>query len=239
MSTSTQAARDFLGKLLSKAVQTEELAAAHYRRIASIAPDEALERRALQDARTEARHAEALRRAALRDGIVLRETQGWDEDFDGVRAAFDRCATRGDVVACLFVQDVFLEVISITFYEILAQTAWRVGADAIAAVVEKAIIPDERLHLAHGLRDIRERVPEPGPRAEAFRQAAAEIVPAMRVFGDMTATQPCARTCRTCSDHCLKVDACCGEVSLEGTWQRVLDGVTQAVQAMGIGLAAA
>jgi hypothetical protein len=239
MTTSTEAARELLSKLLSKAIQTEELAAAHYRRIAALATDQALERRAIQDARTEARHAEALRRAALRDGILVRETQGWDEDLDGVRAAFERCASRQDLVSCLFVQDVFLEVVSITFYEVLARTAFRVGAHALATVVEKGIIPDERLHLAHGLKDIRERVPEAAARADAFRRAAAEIVPAMRVFGDTAATQPCARTCRTCGDHCLRVDACCGEVSLEGSWQRILDGITTAIQSVGIGQVAA
>jgi hypothetical protein len=235
MSTSTHAARDFVRKLVSKAIQTEELAAAHYRRLAVIATEPGLERRAIQDARTEARHAEGLRRAADRDGIEIREAQGWDDDFEGVRAAFETCAARGDVIACLFIQDVFLEVVAIAYYDVLARTAFRLRSFSLASLIDESILPDERLHLANGLRDIRALVPEARARAEAFRRGAAEILPALRVFGDRSSTQPCARTCRTCSDHCLKVDASCGEVSLEGSWTRILDGITEAVCSAGIG----
>jgi hypothetical protein len=239
MTTSTEAARAFVCKMVAKAIQSEELAAAHYRRLASIAPDDALERRAAGDARDEIRHADALRRAARVDSLELNDLPGWDADLDGIRAAFEACAARGDITACLFIQDVFLEVVAIAYYDILARTAVRIGALSIASLVEKAIIPEERLHIAHGLRDIARRLPEPADRAEAFRRAAAEILPALRVFSALPATQPCAKTCRTCSDHCLKVDACCGEVSLEGIWQRILDGIMDAAQSVGVGRAAA
>jgi hypothetical protein len=235
MTTSTESAQVFLSKLVSKAIQSEELAAAHYRRLACIAPDDGLEQRAIADAGDEVRHAEALRGAADSDGIELPSVCGWDPDFEGARAAFEACAARGDVAACLFVQDVFLEAAAIVFYDVLAQTARRVGALALAALVEKGIVPDERLHLAHGLRDVVRRIPAPA-RAEAFGRAATAILPVMRVFADRPAAQPCAVTCRTCADHCLKVDACCGEVSLEGLWGRIMTEITTAVGRIGVGV---
>jgi hypothetical protein len=224
--------------MVSKAIQSEELAAAHYRRLAVIAPDDAFERRTAKDARDEIRHADALRRAARLDGLEINEP-GWDPDLNGVRAAFEACAIRGDITACLFIQDVFLEVVAIAYYDILARTAARVGALSLAALIEKSILPDERLHIANGLRDIARREADPAERAEAFRRAASQILPAMRAFSALPATQPCARTCRTCSDHCLKVDACCGEVSFDGTWKCILDGITDAALRVGVGRAAA
>jgi hypothetical protein len=235
MTTSTESAQVFLSKLVSKAIQSEELAAAHYGRLAGIAPDEALEQRAIADARDEVRHAEALRRAALGDGIELPELSGWDSDFQEARAAFEACAVRGDFAACLFVQDVFLEAVAIVFYEVLAETARQVGAFALASLVDKGVVPDERLHMAHGLRDIVRRIPSTA-RAEAFGRAATAILPAMRVFADRPSAQPCAVTCRTCADHCLKVDACCGEVSLEGMWGRIMTEITTAVARVGVGV---
>jgi rubrerythrin len=239
MTTSTEAAQAFVCKMVSKAIQSEELAAAHYRRLAVIAPDDAFERRTTKDAREEIRHADALRRAAHLDGLEIKEVPGWDPDLDGVRAAFEACASRGDITACLFIQDVFLEEVAIAYYDILARTAARVGALSLASLIEKSIIPDERLHIAHGLRDIARRVEEPAERAEAFRRAAREILPAMRAISALPATQPCITTCRTCSDHCLKVDACCGEVSFDGTWKRILDGITDAALRVGVGRVAA
>jgi hypothetical protein len=212
----------------------------NYRRLSALVPDESLECRAVQDARFAARYVDALRSAARDDGVEVRpRDDGWDGGFDGVRDAFERCAARGDVVACLFIQDVFLEEVAIALYEVLAASAARIGAASLAGVIEKAIIPGERVRMARGLKEVCKRVPEPAGRTEAFRRAAAEIVPALRVFSDVPASQPCARTCRTCGDHCLKVDACCGEVSLDGCWSRILAGITTAVQSVGIGRVAA
>jgi hypothetical protein len=235
MTVPTESARTFVSKVVVKAIQSEEIAAAHYRRLATIAPDESLSRRALADARDESRHAEALRKAARRDGFVLAEPARWDDDFGGVCAAYERCALRGDVAACLFIQDVLLEIVAIAHYQVLEQTATRIGALALAALVGKAIVPDERLHLAHGLKDIANRVPDRAARAGAFQRAATEIVPALTVFSDLAADEPCASTCGTCSDRCLKLDACCGGVSLGPAWKQIVSGIAEAAQRVGIG----
>jgi rubrerythrin len=235
MQASTESAWTFVTKAVVKAIQSEEIAAAHYLRLAAIAPDESLACRAVADARDEERHAEALRKAARRDGIVLREPERWDDDSRGLRVAYETCAQRGDVAACMFIQDVLLEIVAITHYEILAQTATRIGALSVAALVSKAIVPDERLHLAHGLQDIARRIPGRAARAQAFHRAAAEVVPALRVFSDLPADEPCAVTCGTCEGRCLKLDACCGGVSLGAAWGQIVTGIADATRRAGIG----
>jgi rubrerythrin len=228
-----EAARRFVEKAVRKAIESELLAAAHYRRIAEIAPDRAFARRALADAAEEARHAHALGRAARRDGVDISAHDGWYDDLDGVHAAFDACARSGDAVACLFVQDVFLEVVAITLYETLASAAARTRAHAIEALVAKVILPDERRHLAEGIRDIARIAPDRERRAAAFQRASAEILPAMLPFASDEGV-PCARTCVACSDRCLKLDAGCGGVSLAGGWSRMARAIEDATRRLGI-----
>jgi hypothetical protein len=104
-----------------------------------------------------------------------------------------------------------------------------IRADAIAALVEKVILPDERLHLAEGLRDIARVAPSRAERAAAFERASSAIMPAMLPFTS-DADVPCATTCNACGDRCLKIDACCGGVSLAGGWERMTTSIEAAVR---------
>jgi hypothetical protein len=223
----------FLGKAIAKAIESEELAALHYRRLAEIVARPELARRLLGDAAEEGRHASALGRAAARDGITVSGARGWGTDLDPVHRAFESCAQRGDVEACLILQDVVLEAVSIELYEVLVQAASRAGALATAALVDKAILPDERRHFAAGLRAIERALPSGSERAAAFERASRAILPALRAFAEPPAEAPCARTCDACSDRCLKLDACDAGVSLAGGWERVLATLREAARRSG------
>jgi rubrerythrin len=234
MGNKAQATRAFVSKAVSKAVESEELAAAHYGRLAEIAPDAAFERRVLEDAEEESLHAGALRRAAGRDGIELRVSWPWGGDLEGVHDAFEHCARRRDLAACLFIQDVFLEIVSISLYEVLAKSAFEAGARAVPAIVEKMILPDERMHLATGLRAIVNLAPDEADRANAFGRAASVVLPAICVFAGPPLDAPCSRTCGACRDRCLKLDACEGEVPWAGGFRRVLDETARAARRVGV-----
>jgi hypothetical protein len=228
------AAKKFVIKAIGKAIDSEQLAVAHYRRLSEIVPTPGCAKRFLSAAAEEARHATALRRAAARDGVRVGAGESWDRDLDGVHAAFESCARGRDAAACIFIQDVFLEVIAIELYDVLRRAASSTGTLAIASLVEKAILPDERLHLVEGLREIARVAPRQSERTAAFQRAAAAVFPAMHAFTDLPVNVPCARTCSSCQDRCLKLDACAGDIPLAGGWDRVLAAIEQAARRVGI-----
>jgi hypothetical protein len=228
------AARQFVGKMVAKAIQSEDLAAGHYRRLSGLTVDADMRARLTRDADQEARHAVALKKSARRDGLSIRESETFDFDFQGVRDVFESCARRGDVEACVFMQDVFLEIVSIEFYGLITRSALRVGALSVAALVEKTIVPDERLHLAAGLREITRLAPDRAQRGAAFRRATAEMLPAMLVVADPATARACARTCNTCGDHCLKIDAEGASIPRAGLWKRMVEGIEDAARQIGV-----
>jgi hypothetical protein len=234
MSSDNTALAAFVRKAVVKAIETEKLAALHYRRLAEIAPDLAFAERVLDDAADESRHADALRRAAHRQGIAIEEPPVLDADLEGVRIAFEACARERDIGACLWIQDVFLEIVSIHLYAILARAAVRAGASAIEVLVDKSIVPDERLHLAHGLRDIARRFPRVGDRAAALQRAATVLLPALFAYSERPPDEPCSRTCGTCGDRCMKLDACESAVTFGFDWYT---DVEEAAQRVGVSVA--
>jgi rubrerythrin len=227
-------ARRFLGKAVSKAIESELLAVSHYRRLAEIAPSAELRARVLADGIEEARHAVGLERAASRDGLALASPTTWGSDLDAIHAAFERCARDGDVAACLFMQDVMLEAAAIGIYETLARSATAAEAFAVAVLIDKVIVPAERLHLADGLRAICTFAPERAERQRAFERAASLLVPAMRVFAEPPSDVGCARTCTSCRDRCLKLDACDAGESIGGSWEAYRETIAKAASSVGV-----
>lgn len=234
VTTRNEAARAFLGKAVSKAIETELLAVAHYRRLAAIAPNEALRKRALGDALEEASHAHALARAVRREGIDHVVPAAWGPELDGLHAAFEACASSGDVAACLVVQDLLLEAAAINLYEALARTAAGADAFALAALLDKVIVPDERMHLADGLRDICRLTPTVAMRQAAFDRATALLVPAMRGFADPARETGCAEACGSCRNRCLKLDACDAGETVGSGWGTYLLTIAAAARSIGL-----
>jgi hypothetical protein len=227
------ARRAFIRKVTAKAIQSEVLAAEHYRALATIVPDVTYAERLVRDAATETRHALALLRAGEREGLDVPKLEGWDEDMSRVRQAFASCVEERDFAACMFIQDVFLENVTIAVYETLAQAAQEAGARSLAVLVEKSIVPDERIHLWSGLREITRYIPAPVGRLDAFRRAATAILPSFLAIVDPPASEPCSVLCRTCGDACLKSDAAAASISF-GTFRRVASQIDQATRKIGI-----
>jgi len=223
----------FLAKLLAKAVQSELVAAEHYRHLATLVEEPARARRFLLDAEEEEQHAKALVRAARRDACAIPAVTT-DSDFDGVRAAFASAADDKDLTACLFIQDVFLELVAIALYELLITTSKQRGAFAVAALIEKKIVPDERRNLAAGLRELVRMLPNRAERTAAFRRAASALAPAMLVFAAVPADASCSKTCATCAGQCLKLDAKRGGLDLAGGWARLVAQIEGAARRIGV-----
>jgi hypothetical protein len=223
-----------LSKMTAKAIQSEELAADHYRSLALIARSDLAAKRFLGDANEEARHAIALRNAAARDALVLPATQGWREDLATVHSAFEASLSREDLAACLFIQDVFLECVSITLYETIARVAADASALTLCALIEKRIIPDERLHLASGLREIARTLPNVADRIEAFRRASVAMLPALLTYADSAPEASCSSVCGSCQDRCLKLDATASNVTFRGDWDRIVAQIDEATRKVGI-----
>jgi hypothetical protein len=152
-----------------------------------------------------------------------------DPDLAGVRVAFEACVGERDIGACLWVQDVFLEVVSIHLYAILSRASARAGVSALEVLVEKSIVPDERLHLAHGLRDLVRRFPRVEDRAASLQRAAAALLPALFAYSERPPDEPCSRTCGTCGDRCMKLDACEGGVKFGFDWYTDVEAAAQRV----------
>jgi 1,2-phenylacetyl-CoA epoxidase catalytic subunit len=232
--TKEHAVRQYLGKAVSKAIETELLAVAHYRRLSDIAPSITLRTRALADAQEEARHAHGLARAAQRDALEHVEPTTWGPELEGLHAAFEACASDGDIAACLFVQDVLLEAAAINLYEALARTAARADAFALAALLDKVIVPDERMHLADGLREICRLAPDGATRRAAFERATMRLFPAMRLFADPPREAGCSETCGSCRDRCLKLDACAADEPVGTGWDTYVQTITAAARSIGL-----
>ncbi len=115
----------------------------------------------------------------------------------------------------------------------MTNAALRIGAHGLAALVSKALLPDERAHLAEGLRDVVRTAPERAAREAAFQRALADVLPPMLPFTS-DADVPCARACDACSGRCLELDACAGDVSLAGGWSRMSVAIEDAARRVGV-----
>lgn len=109
---------------------------------------------AVNQAKEEAKHILLLEKLAQRVGFPIDETMLQD-DWPKVRATFHEAASKGDLAACLIIQDLMVESLAIGLYSTFADDSNKdVETQRVAAVLLK----DEVEHLDIGLRRIRELI---------------------------------------------------------------------------------
>jgi fatty aldehyde decarbonylase len=182
--------------IFAQAVTGELIGAMNYRTLAELCDDAADKAEASEHAAGEAAHAQRFRRLGQTIGLDVRS----DVDapyWSRIRAAFVRCAERGDRTGCFVIQEVMLESFAVAGYSRIA----RIAPPAIAATFA-AIADEEREHIEHSvalLRGIRDRDPD------AFDKAVETLhVEVMTTLAEMVAREDPKGHCGLCSGTCVK-----------------------------------
>ncbi len=189
--------------IVSQAVTGESVGIEHYAKMIALCPGLPERLALLEDAWRERHHLVAVQEAALDMGLIVEDGRD-DPYWSRIRAAFDECAARGDLVACRMVQDVVLECFAVTLYRCLVG---RVDA-ALSARFER-IADDEEQHLRHGLEEARRAFESDPEGAFARVEFANERV--ARVLAEWIRPEDCRPVCGVCG----KVGGGCAKPDLE------------------------
>lgn len=182
--------------ILAQAVTGELIGAMNYRTLAEICDLASEKAEASEHAEREAAHAQMFRRLGESIGTDVRS----DVDapyWSRIRAAFVRCAARGDRTGCFVIQEVMLESFAVASYDRIA----RIAPPAIAATFA-AIAAEEREHVEHAvalLRGIRDRD------TDAFDATVKTLhAEVMTTLAEMVAREDPKGHCGLCSGTCVK-----------------------------------
>lgn len=182
--------------VLSYAITGELVGMANYAAMVRLYEDPAEQMDAVRHAASELGHAEAFRRAAHTTGyapIVNLEAQGWRD----VRRAFRSYADRGDLVACLVIQEVMLESFAIALYQAVAE-----AADPELAVVFRAVGDEEAGHVEHAVQELRQAL---AADREGFETKVEQLNhEVMYHLAHMVAARDDTGPCGLCQGSCLK-----------------------------------
>ena len=147
---------DLLSFIISNAVAGEIMAIQNYSDMVALMPDVPSKIEAIDQANEETKHIQML--AALgrsRDfGVEKRIVEPpWNE----IRRQFRRAIDKGDLAACLIIQDLMTETMAILLYTTLSREA---ETDQRTAKVAETILADELDHLQIGIRRIQAMLEE-------------------------------------------------------------------------------
>jgi fatty aldehyde decarbonylase len=198
----TQASRARIQRIIaSQAITGESVGIDHYARMIPLARSQADRLSFLEDAWRERQHLLAVQDIAAKAGWSIEDGRD-DPYWSRVRAAFEECAARGDLLGCRVVQDVVLECFAVSLYRLLAP-----HVDPPLSARFELIADDEATHLAQGLEHLGRAVREEPERAEASVEFANERV--ARVLAEWLGPSSCAPVCGICGKvggGCLKPD---------------------------------
>lgn len=189
--------------IVSQAVTGESVGIEHYAKMIALCPGLPERLALLEDAWRERHHLVAVQDAAREMGLTIEDGRD-DPYWSRIRAAFDECAARGDLIACHMVQDVVLECFAVTLYRCLVG---RVDP-ALAGRFER-IAADEEQHLRHGLDEARRAFDSDPEGTFARMEFANERV--ARVLAEWIRPEDCQPVCGVCG----KVGGGCAKPDLE------------------------
>lgn len=182
--------------IYSYAITGELIGMANYAAMTPLGRDPAEQIEFVRHADAERRHAETFRKAAHRDGhfpIVNLDAQGWRE----VRRVFAQEVGRGDLTACLIIQEVMLESFAVALYRAVAEVA-----EPDMAGVFRAIGDEEVRHVEHAVQELTPlRDADPDGFDAAVERLNDEV---MRYLAHMVAARDDTGPCGLCQGHCLK-----------------------------------
>lgn len=218
-----------LSYVLSNAAAGEIMAVDNYSDMVSLfdSVDEKLE--AVTQAREEGRHIRQLASLGTRIGFDVQQ-RIIEPEWKAVRAAFRDAVSRGDLAACLVIQDVMVESMAIVTYRSLSG-ADGIKTDEATARTAGAILMDELEHLEIGiarLQRIRGNDPESVDRAVAW--AHPLVMPQLMSL----ATTSCESLCDVLSVDCASLDPTTIGVDLDLVRSRAATQYADALDRIGV-----
>jgi fatty aldehyde decarbonylase len=187
-------------------------------------PDEQIE--FVRHADSERRHAEAFRKAAHSSDhwpIVNLEAQGWRD----VRRVFAKEVARGDLTACLLIQELMLESFAVALYEAVAEVA-----DPEMAGIFHAVAQDEASHVDHAVQELRPlREVDPDQFDQKVERLNDEV---MRHLAHMVAARDDTGPCGLCQGHCLKEAVTTVGLSRQELRGRAINQYLRTLDAIGV-----
>jgi SAM-dependent methyltransferase/rubrerythrin len=189
-----------LSYVLSNAVAGEIMAVDNYSDMVALFDDIDEKLEAVTQAREEGRHIRQLASLGTRVGFDVQQ-RIIEPEWKAVRAAFRDAVARGDLAACLVIQDVMVESMAIVTYRSLS------GADGIetddaTARTTAAILQDELEHLEIGITRLqRIRAQDPASVDRAVAWAHPLVMP-----------QLMSLTSTSCETLCDVLDLDCGSL---------------------------
>lgn len=142
---------DLLSFIVSNAVAGEIMAIENYSDMVVLMPDTASKIEAIDQAAEETRHIQMLVNLGKNRGFPVAKRivePPWLE----IRRQFRRAVGRGDLAACLIMQDLMTETMAIMLYKTLSGEA---ETDERTAKIAETILADELAHLEIGIARVR------------------------------------------------------------------------------------
>jgi fatty aldehyde decarbonylase len=189
--------------ILSQAVTGESVGIEHYARMISLTADLDERLGLLEDAWRERGHLESMRQVAKQLGLEVEEARD-DPYWSRVKVAFAECASGGDLLGCYVIQDLVLECFAVVLYDALVPCVEPFIAERLSRVAN-----DERSHLAHGVKMVRE-AHDRNPQT-TFKRIEFANERVARVLAEWIKPQNCTPICGVCG----KVGGGCAKPDLE------------------------
>jgi fatty aldehyde decarbonylase len=143
--------RDLLSFIVSNAVAGEIMAVENYSEMVHLMPDTAAKLEAVDQAREECRHILLLSKLGRSLDFAV-ERRIVEPQWRNIRKHFTTAVGKGDLPACLIIQDLLTESLAIVLYTTLSAET---DTDPQTAAVAATILADELEHLGIGTRRIR------------------------------------------------------------------------------------
>lgn len=141
-----------LSYVVSNARAGEIMAIHNYSDIVRLVPDTDAKIEAVRQAHEECGHILLLEKLDERLGFGIRDDMV-HEEWGAIRAASVEAAAKGDLAACLIIQDLMVEAIAIGLYRLFSGAA---NSDAETARVARTLLRAELEHLDIGIKRINE-----------------------------------------------------------------------------------
>ncbi len=136
--------------VIANAWKGENIAIQNYSEMVPLMPAVADKIEAVKQAKEEAKHVLILKKLARKLGFSIDETMVEDEWVE-VRETFHEAAQKGDLAACLIIQDLMIESLAIGIYSTFAD---KDNKHRETRKVAQQLLDDELEHLDIGLRRI-------------------------------------------------------------------------------------
>jgi fatty aldehyde decarbonylase len=215
--------------ILSQAVTGESVGIEHYARMIPLAADLDERLSLLEDAWREGQHLASMRDVAGQLGLEIDEARD-DPYWSRVKMAFTERASGGDLLGCYVIQDLVLECFAVVLYEALVPCVEPFIAKRLSEVAD-----DERLHLAQGVKRIREAFARnPDTTFERIEFANERVA---RVLGEWIKPQNCKPICGVCGKvggGCAKPDLELLELNMSRVQSMFVSRYGEALRAAGV-----